>query len=256
MILFHVDLDNTLIYSYKHDIGEQKRCAEIYQGREISFITDRTQELLNEISRKILIVPTTTRTLEQYRRIDLGVGEIPYALVCNGGVLLRNGAEDEEWYRESLEMTAISTGELKRAELMLEKDENRCFEVRNIKGLFLFTKSNQPEKSVETLSQKLDTSLVDVFHNGIKVYVVPKDLSKGKAVIRLKEKLKADKVIAAGDSEFDIPMLKCADIAIAPASLKITAADSERIVRIDSDVLFSEGLLEYIRKLFSDWKSS
>lgn len=254
MILFNVDLDNTLIYSYHHDIGEHKRCAEIYQGREISFITDRTQDLLNEISQKILIVPTTTRTIEQYQRIDLGLGEIPYALVCNGGVLLRNGVEDEAWYRESLELIAVSIGELKRAEAMLEEDENRCFEVRNIKGLFLFTKSNQPEESVKILSQKLDTSLVDVFHNGIKVYVVPRSLSKGRAAVRLKEKLKADKVIAAGDSEFDISMLQCADIAIAPAALKI-AEDSEGIVRIEQDVLFSEGLLEYIRKLLPDRKS-
>lgn len=255
MILFHADLDNTLIYSYHHDIGEQKRCAEIYQGREISFITDRTQDLLHEISQKALIVPTTTRTIEQYQRIDLGLGAIPYALVCNGGVLLRHGAEDENWYRESLELIAESVGELKRAEGMLEEDENRCFEVRNIKGLFLFTKSNQPEESVKALSQRLDTSLVDVFHNGIKVYVVPRSLSKGNAVLRLKEKLKADKVIAAGDSEFDISMLRCADIAIAPAKLELAAADSERIVRIEPDVLFSEGHLEYIRKLLTDRES-
>ncbi len=252
MIIFNVDLDNTLIYSYKHDIGEKRRCAEIYQGREISFITDKTQDLLKEISRKILIVPTTTRTIEQYRRIDLGLGSIPYVLVCNGGVLLRNGVEDEKWYRESLEIIAGSEDELKKAEIMLEEDVNRCFEVRNIKDLFLFTKSNQPVESVKALSQKLDASQVDVFHNGIKVYVVPRGLNKGNAAGRLKEKLRADRVIAAGDSEFDISMLQCADIGIAPAKLEIAAADSERILRVKPDVLFSEGLLEYIRKLLPD----
>ncbi|MBQ9140495.1 MAG: sucrose-6-phosphate hydrolase, partial [Lachnospiraceae bacterium] len=101
MVVFNVDMDNTLIYSYKHDIGESKRCAEIYQGREISFMTDKTSKLLRELARKVLIVPTTTRTRQQYERIDLGLGKIPYALVCNGGVLIKDGVEVEDWYAGS-----------------------------------------------------------------------------------------------------------------------------------------------------------
>ena len=91
MDVFHADLDNTLIFSYRHDIGQEKRCVEVYQGREISFITEKTHRLLREINEKMLVVPTTTRTREQYERITLGVGELPFALVCNGGVLLING---------------------------------------------------------------------------------------------------------------------------------------------------------------------
>lgn len=34
------------------------------------------------------IIPTSTRTEEQYKRIELDIGIVPYALVCNGGVLL------------------------------------------------------------------------------------------------------------------------------------------------------------------------
>ncbi len=29
MVLFCTDLDQTLIYSYKHEIGDRKRCVEI-----------------------------------------------------------------------------------------------------------------------------------------------------------------------------------------------------------------------------------
>ncbi len=246
MIIFNVDLDNTLIYSYKHDIGEHKRCAEIYQEREISFMTHKTQELLKELSKKLLIVPTTTRTIEQYNRIDLGLENIPYALTCNGGVLLVDGVEEEEWYAESLTLITESNVELEKGTTILEQDENRCFEVRNIKGLFLFTKSNEPEKSVALLSQRLDTTLVDVFNNGIKVYVVPKKLSKGNAILRLKDKLKAEKVFAAGDSEFDISMLQAADMGIAPQELAIDEADNKQIIKIEENVLFSEGLLSYL----------
>ena len=100
-IVFHTDLDNTLIYSYKHELGADKRCVEVYHGREISFITAETERLLQQIKARenqIVMIPTTTRTTEQYHRIQLGIGELPYALVCNGGVLLVRGREDEDWY--------------------------------------------------------------------------------------------------------------------------------------------------------------
>lgn len=247
MKIFNVDMDNTVIYSYKHDIGKEKSCAEIYQGREISFITHKTRDLLREIADRILVVPTTTRTIEQYNRIRLGLKEIPYALVCNGGVLLRNGVEDKQWYEKSLAMIQESAGELRKGMELLEADENRCFEVRNIQELFIFTKSNEPEKSVRRLSQILNLELVDVFHNGIKVYIVPKNLSKGHAVQRLREMLDAELVIAAGDSEFDISMLECADIAIAPEKLEVKAAKG-RLVRIEEEVLFSEEVMEFVMK--------
>lgn len=245
MVIFNVDLDNTLIYSYKHDIGTQKRCAEVYEGREISFMTHRTQELLSEVEQKLLVVPTTTRTKEQYERIALGLKEIPYALVCNGGVLLRNGIEDEAWYLKSLEMVSDCQEELKKAEVFMEEDEDRCFEVRNIKDLFVFTKSNKPDDSIKRLSEKLDTTLVDVFKTGIKVYVVPKNLSKADGVRRLKEELKGEKIIAAGDSEFDVPMLKYADVGLAPWKLEL-GDNTEHVVKMEEDRLFSESMLEYV----------
>ena len=148
MIVLHTDLDNTLIYSYRHDIGQDRICAEVYQGREISFITRETLRLLQQImtrKEQVLVVPTTTRTIEQYQRIDLGVGKLRYALVCNGGVLLVDGKEDENWYLESLERIKGSRQMLDRALAFLEKDKRRTFDLRFIKELFVFTKCEEPE---------------------------------------------------------------------------------------------------------------
>ena len=221
MTIFTTDLDNTLIYSYKHDIGKYKLCAEIYQGREVSFITTDTYRMLNQVRQKIAVVPVTTRTIEQYERIDLGMGKLPYALVCNGGILLKDGKEDAEWYRDTLEMISESSGEIQKAVHALENDENVCFEVRYIRELFVFTKSSEPEKTAELLRKTVDPDKADVFTNGVKVYAVPKGLDKGTAVQRLKKYIGADTVIAAGDSEFDIPMLEVADYAICPAELSV-----------------------------------
>ena len=140
MIAFHTDLDNTLIYSYKHDIGPQKRNVELYQGREISCITEETYHLLQLVKNEMLIVPTTTRTLEQYQRIDLGIGPFPYALVCNGGVLLVNGVPDEAWYQDSLHLVSDSREEMNLAMELLEREPRRKFELRYIEKLFIFTK--------------------------------------------------------------------------------------------------------------------
>lgn len=249
MIIFNTDLDNTIIYSYKHDIGENKICAEIYQEREISFITEKTVELLKAVNDKVLLVPTTTRTLEQYSRINLGIGTPKYALVCNGGVLLVDGEEDEEWYKTSFEMVEECQTELEYAERILDADENRSFEIRNIRRLFVFTKSINPERSVEILKSKLDSSKVDVFNNGVKVYVVPKKLSKGIAVERLRKKLGSELVVAAGDSEFDISMLNLSDVAIAPRKLsEIAELKADTIVHKGNEI-FSEFVLNRVLEI-------
>ncbi len=290
MDIFFSDLDNTLIYSYKHDIGQDKICVEVYRNREVSFMTGRTWKMLQELSRKMLVVPVTTRTEEQYARIRLGLEHMPYALVCNGGVLLTGDGEDKSWYEEARRLIQESQQELQKAEGLLEHDPDRTMEVRNIRELFLFTKSSRPEETVRMLRTSLDLSLVHVLYQGVKVYVVPQGLSKGVAVQRLREKLGpgkdmagsgkdmaasdravvgGGKAIAAGDSAFDVSMLNCVDVALAPWDLDMGAGAEKawgeenrknkdlekgtwekgipgKLVRIGGSTLFSEGLLEYI----------
>ena len=246
MIIFNTDLDNTMIFSYKHDIGSDKICAEIYQGREVSYLTRKTARLLKEVNDAVVLVPTTTRTLEQYFRIDLGIGTPKYALACNGGVLLVDGEEDERWYKESLELADDCQCELAKAEDILERDENRALDVRNISSLFVFTKSTQPVLTVEKLRESLDTDKMDVFYNGVKVYAVPKRLGKGIAVDRLRKRLGADMVIAAGDSEFDVPLLNAADKAIAPRDFPEFEKLSGTPIIQDTDEVFSEFVLSKV----------
>ena len=244
MTVFHTDLDNTLIYSYKHDIGGDKRSVELYQGREISYISGRTFSLLREVKKKILIVPVTTRTIEQYSRIDLGTGPFEYALVCNGGVLLVNGKKDPEWYRESRKLIEESEDELHRAMRFLEKDARRSFELRFIEDLFVFTKCDFPREVTDDLRKELDGTAAEVFHNGSKVYVLPKKLSKGMAVMRFREYLQPSYVIAAGDSRFDLSMLEAADKGLAPHGFARKYRAEDKVLEMDERKLFSEAVLE------------
>ncbi|SER74953.1 HAD hydrolase family protein [Lachnobacterium bovis] len=252
MTILFSDLDKTLIYSYKHDIGKQKELVEMYQGREVSYMSKKSVQAMKKImgTRKIakendvLFVPTTTRTIMQYNRINLPIENPKYALVCNGGILLEEGEINKKWYQESLELIEDSNEEMRKAIEILENDELVNFEIRYIEKLFVFTKSKDPQKTIDKLKKKVDSDKVDVFFNGVKVYAVPKELTKGNALKRFVafyEKLKAEKnnvdknntkkinpvklngkhinTIAAGDSLFDISMLESADKAFAPINL-------------------------------------
>lgn len=216
MIIFNSDLDNTIIYSYKHNIGYNKVCVEMYKDRNVSFMTKLSYDLLKIISEKLLFVPTTTRTIEQYNRIDLGIGKIKYALVCNGGILLENGFKNKEWYKDSLDLISDCTQELEKAEKILNNDIFVNFEVRNIENLFVFTKSDLPDESIKNLKNIIDLSIIDLFQNGNKIYAIPKKLNKGNALIRFKEKINGTFTFASGDSEFDISMVRAADFGIVP----------------------------------------
>lgn len=249
MTVLHVDLDNTLIYSYKHDIGNDRINSEVYQGREISFLTGTTYENLRKLKEKLLIVPTSTRSIEQYNRINLQIGSIPYALVCNGGVLLVNGEKETSWYRTSLKLIRESLPELDRVRHFLEKDTRRKFELRFIEDLFLFTKCDEPENVVTELQEILDTSIVEVFHNKEKIYVVPQKLSKGTAVERFREYIKADRVIAAGDSRFDISMLRAADTGIAPHGFRQEFSIDFDMEEMPGNRIFSDEMTERILEL-------
>ena len=230
MKLLCTDLDNTLIYSYKHELGNEKRNVELYQGREISFITEKTYELLKKVNQQYQIVPVTTRTVEQYQRIHLGIHPFQYALTCNGGMLLVDGKREDTWYLESRKMTEPAVPAMKKAMEYLEKDARRKFELRYIEELFVFTKCKEVEKVIQDLKKLLKEELVEVFSNGEKLYVLPVTLSKGNAVKRLKAYLEPDCVIAAGDSEFDKSMVCEADKGFMPEDFP--------------DRLFSEAYLE------------
>ena len=88
--------------------------------------------------------------------------------------------------------------------------------------------------------------MVEVFQNGVKVYVVPKALSKGSAVQRFREYSGAAYTIAAGDSEFDCSMLEEADLGIAAPSLARTQLFSGNVICASEERLFAETVLDTV----------
>ena len=217
MNILFTDLDNTLIYSKKTNI-EEKIPVELYNGEVNSFMSKYSYELLHKLNEKILIVPITTRTYIQYSRIDLGITP-KYVLCANGGILLKDGIKSDEWYKESLDIVKPSSDEREKAYSFLQKDKRRKFECRNIDNLFIFTKCDDMESVVEDLKVRLDLDLVDILYNKEKLYIMPKNLNKADMVRRFIEVYGKETVFAAGDSDFDISMIKLADIGFAHKDL-------------------------------------
>lgn len=248
MIIFCSDLDNTLIFSHRREIGDVKVCVEHYHGMEMSFMTPPSICTLKRLAGRVMFVPVTTRTREQYARIHLPAGAPEYALVCNGGILLHNGAVDEAWYRETLDLVGPARKTLRDAMELLELDANRDFEVRDIDGLFIFTRSKKPSQTAEYLRARLDSGVADVFLSRSKIYVLPKALNKGDAVLRLKEKMNACTLISAGDGELDAAMLAVSDRGYCPEGL--SAASKGDVIALPVEE-FRHGMLQRVEEFLN-----
>ena len=122
-MMFASDLDGTLIYSNRRldeeSLNVPVRYVEVYNGKEISFMTEKAIALLRELSEEMMFVPVTTRTAEQYNRISLFHEEIrpTYAITCNGGVVLKDGNIDLQWQdyvRAKIDGSTASVEDVKR----------------------------------------------------------------------------------------------------------------------------------------------
>lgn len=214
-ILFASDLDNTILFSYKHK-GDTDRCVEILDGREQGFCTVRSLEMLAQVNAGALFVPVTTRSVDQYRRIAWPSACRPrYAAASNGGVLLDNGVEDPEWYSRTLELIAPWRGELSDLQNRLP-EAPMLRRSRIVDGLYLFAVCDDEQSAQAGGGFFAGRTSLEIAVSGRKVYFFPPPLNKGTAVSRLRDRFRPETVICAGDSSIDVPMLRIADIALLP----------------------------------------
>ncbi|WP_026657805.1 HAD hydrolase family protein [Butyrivibrio sp. AC2005] len=205
---YFVDLDGTLIFSYRH-YHDGYKPIEIYNNKEISFIEHNTYSKLILKITDGSFVPVTSRTKAQYERIDVFKQYHPsYALLDNGGILLVNGEEDFLWKEETLEIIKASAKGLKE----IEQWAGKIAPTKVQDGLVLFIK---PED--ETIREKIIKKMesypeVYWFDHGKKLYICPRNLTKGNSIRRLKEKLGVDWCVGAGDSEVDFSMIDQVDM--------------------------------------------
>ncbi len=240
------DLDNTLIYSHRTVLEQDKVLAETLNGKEQSYMTRKTLEFLQNAP-WIRLIPVTTRSKEQFQRITLFSRELscPYALVCNGGELLICGETDPQWLEETRSILAQELRALASAIALMERMAER---VRVPSGLMAYAVFDDPKEAARQLRGEIDGTLLHVLYDRRKVYCFPGAMNKGAAVGRFKKRFPTGPVVAAGDSEFDIPMLNMSDLAITKRSLA-KSVKNPNTVPIDDALLLSDGLTGVLERL-------
>ena len=76
------------------------------------------------------------------------------------------------------------------------------------------TERNQ--ELLNILDVELDKSKWSFTLQGLKLYIIPKDISKENALLYLKKYLNEDKLVVSGDGKLDIGFLSVGDICIIP----------------------------------------
>lgn len=245
-ILFASDLDNTLLVSHRNRHAGDI-CVELNKGSGQSFMTQRGIEFLRQVNKRIGFVPITTRSLEQYRRIDWPDGcEPEYAVTTNGAILLRKGEVDENWSQRTRQIVDTCRDKMFEQQKILSSSKYfRYCRVVDDSYLFLYCSE---DADIETCVEKCSRSQTafTLGQLGRKIYLFPSGLGKGEALKRLKEHLLSNYVYAAGDSPMDVSMLNVADMSFAPTELK--GLVGENCLFQPDGILFSEWLLDEINK--------
>jgi len=226
-VIFASDLDQTLIYSERAigDIAPADRVpVELYEGRHISFMSAAALGKLGEVAERMKFVPVTTRTPEQYGRI-FGLRERfdpEYAIVSNGGTILRDGRADAEW--NAVVRAAVSAHCAGHEEIFGHFNALASADwvksSRLCDGLFysiVIERDKLPLDELEGLKERIGRLGWSYSLQGRKIYLVPEKVSKGAALAYVKERLSMSYVFAAGDSLLDESLLLSADCAFAPA---------------------------------------
>lgn len=214
-IVFASDLDNTLLFSRKHAV-ETDLCVEILDGMPQGYLTKDTPRYLEQIMRHALFVPVTSRSVEQYRRIQFpDVCRPQYAVTTNGAILLIDGEIDRQWYQESWKAVLPWKDELGQMLQVLGRQPlaSRC---RLVDEMFVFAACDTPQDAMELYTLLQGTTPLAIEVTGRKVYFFPPPVNKGTAISQLRHRFQADRIICAGDSSMDVPMLRQSDISIVP----------------------------------------
>lgn len=238
-MIFISDLDKTLIFSKRHLPTTQKLLlAELKNNEPYSFMTNNAFDKLKDfIENGGIFIPATARTLEQYKRITVFNSlHLKYEIICNGKTILINGEKDETWEKlmnEKLTSLPISLQELFPTIKdyiinNINSNGNNYYIYENYMGIISFPSTNfLNKKMIDNLNNIIDYSGWQVSSGGRKLYICPPFINKANALKYIQQKIytetnKLEKILASGDSFYDLQMLKKSDFSIIPKHSEIT----------------------------------
>lgn len=223
-MIYATDLDRTIIFSNKflEDCDDEVVCVEEYEDKPISYMSVSSLNLLEKLKEKpnLSIIPVTTRSVAQFKRVR-PVQDCEFAITSNGGTILHRGKVFIPWYNHINSILLSYKKDFKKLKNLLMNYVDYYKKMpKLVDNMFFFMKlKDNEEKNQELLGildDILDKDKWEFTLQGLKLYVIPKEISKENALEYLKKYLKADKLIVSGDGKLDIGFLKIGDIRIIP----------------------------------------
>lgn len=223
-VLVAADLDRTLIYS-RAALGlgpgqaPKLLCVELLEGKQSSFMTETAADLLVELSASAVLMPVTTRTSKQLRRVRLPA-PTRFSIAANGGILFVDGEVDRAWRRQVRQAVAeVAPLDQVWAQLGASCSPDWTLKLRVASSLFCYAvidRARMPAGFVEEMTAWADELGWSTSLQGRKLYWVPRPLTKSAAVAEVARRIDAELVLAAGDSLLDADLLLAADLGIRP----------------------------------------
>ncbi|WP_340020947.1 HAD family hydrolase [Paenibacillus sp. FSL K6-1096] len=268
-MIYASDLDRTLIYSL-NAIGVPEDTpglvpAEVIEGRTVSYISRQALATLKELAARIIFMPVTTRTVAQYRRINLFQETLipDYAITSNGGNILRGGVVDKEWRAAVGRKVASGSAAAEEAGRIVHSvvreewiiSERYCDELFYT---FVVHREDLPPDEIARMSGRLDSLGWKVSLQGRKLYIVPEAVNKSDAIHHVRRTVHAEPMVASGDSLLDKSLLAAADYAIVPCHGEIFAEQQAGLVHLEypftkqSGVFAGDEILQYVQEIYTN----
>ncbi|MFI9507141.1 HAD family hydrolase [Nocardia sp. NPDC052566] len=229
--LVATDLDRTMIYSrnaFSATAEVPTVCVEHLEGAPLSFMTTAAALRMHTLTQPAAVIPTTTRTIKQFGRIQLPGAPWRYAITSNGGNILVDGVPDMRWRIDIDAQVRASGATLSEvsAELRARIDDSWATKFRIADHLFCYLVVKPklvPEDFLAEWDSWCQARGWSASQQGRKIYTMPKAVCKSHAVAEVRRRLlesgelsRDAKTLAAGDGALDAEMLRAADSAIRP----------------------------------------
>jgi len=277
-MIFASDLDSTLIYSSRHCnlINEKKLFpVDFYNNSMCSFITKTMQSKFEHINESMLFIPVTTRSKDQYTRIKYFYDVIKpkYAIVANGGIILKNGIELTSWSDISsnkIKEVVSADDMIKLCSFFLESNFIKSY--KTCENLFIYSIVDEPKLANSIEKGELDSGYLEVLRSfcmsynysvskqGKKVYIVPNCINKYDPINYIMQLENINIFIAAGDSLLDYPMIQQSNYGIIPShgellsNLPLKKLDDTVYITKESGIFAGEAILDIVHKKFHELK--
>lgn len=251
------DLDQTLIYSHRQAAKHRSSlagtvCVEEYENRPLSYLSLKAWQMMVQHHTEMFnIIPVTTRTLRQYRRVQFPNLRFRYAVVLNGARILVDGIEDHKWTKKvasevkRLDVHPVHLWEKLAHDFAGHPEVTRVTSADDFFPYIVSPTQNTPELDEYTHLVAAETGYIRS-KQGRKTYLIPPNLSKATAVTELTHKLKPELTCAAGDSVLDFTMEPVVDYFIQPAHGDITPASEHYRKTSHHGIQAADDILNYM----------